>query len=140
MKNYSVLLGLTLLASCRQETPAPTGLAGEWHVQKYDLSSYSATGTLLSRLVSPGGETENIIITDSTVAYFSDMSVGPGPPTPGRWVTRKYTRLGDTLRYDQWRYALIRTLTSTSLTLYTSSKQAIPAYYQESDVYYTRVR
>jgi hypothetical protein len=141
MKNYYVLLlGLALLTGCQQETPAPTGLAGEWHLQTYDFSSYSATGALLSHLVSPGGKTENIIITDSTVAYFSTISNSSGPPTPGRWVTRTYTRRGDTLRYDQWRYDLLRMLTSTSLTLHTSSKQATPAYYQESDSYYTRVR
>jgi hypothetical protein len=143
MKKLSVLLGLALLTGCKKETEAPTGLAGEWHLQTYDFSDYSAAGNLLTHLVSPGGDgdRQNIIITDSTVAYFSDMSIGPGPtPTAGKWVARKYTRVGDTLRYDQWRYDVIVKLTSTDLTLHTSSKQATPSYYQESDSYYTRVR
>jgi hypothetical protein len=141
MKKLSVLLGLVLLASCQKETEGPTGLAGEWHLQTYDFSDYSAAGDLLTHLVSPGGDGQNIIITDSTVAYFSDMSIGPGPtPAPGKLIARKYTRVGDTLRYDQWRYDVIVKLTSTDLTLHTSSKQAMPSYYQESDSYYTRVR
>ena len=140
MKRLVVVVGL-LLASCQQrEQVAPSGLAGEWHLQTYDLSSYSATGALLSHLVSPGGDTQSILITDSTVSYFSNVTNSPGPPPLGRWVSRKYTRLGDTLRYDKWRYDLIVTLTSTALTLHTSSKQATPTYYQEFDSYYTRVR
>jgi hypothetical protein len=142
MKKLSVLLGLALLTSCHKETEAPTGLASEWHLQTYDFSDYSAAGDLLSHQVSPGGDgdQQNIIITDSTSAYLSYMSNGPGPPSPPKWVTRKYTRVGDTLRYDQWRYDVIVKLTSTDLTLHTSSKQATPSYYQESDSYYTRVR
>jgi hypothetical protein len=144
MHKLYVLLTLTLLASCQKAKEAPTGLAGEWHLETYDFSSYSATGTLLSHQVSPGGEgnRQNIIITDSTIAYFSDMSIGPGPDlTPGEWVARKYTRQGDTLRYvDNGQRNIIVTLTSTALTLHTSSKQTTPSYYQESDSYYTRVR
>ena len=145
MKKLSVLLALTLLTSCKKEEPAPTspatGLAGEWHLQTYDFSDYSATGALQSHLISAGGDTQNIIITDSTVAYFSNVTNSPGPPPPGQWVARRYTRLGDTLRYDKYgRSDIVVTLTSTNLTLHTSSKQATPSYYQESDSYYTRVR
>jgi hypothetical protein len=84
MKKLYVLVALALLASCQKKTEAPTGLAGEWHLQTYDFSSYSATGALLSHQVSPGGDgdRQNIIITDSTIAYFSDMSIDPGPTPP----------------------------------------------------------
>jgi hypothetical protein len=140
MKKLSLLLGLALLTSCHKETEAPTGLIGEWHLQTYDFSSYSAAGDLLSHTVSPGGDAQNIIITDSTVAFYSEYTNSPSPPSAPQWVARKYARVGDTLRYDQWRYDVIVTLTSTALTLHSSTKQATPSYYQESDSYYTRVR
>jgi hypothetical protein len=141
MKKLWVLLGLALLTSCHKETEGPTGLTGEWHLQTYTFSDYSAAGDLLSHTSSPGGDAQNIIITDSTVAFYSESTNSPGPtPTTGKWVARKYTRVGDTLRYDQWRYDVIVTLTSTALTLHNSTKQATPAYYQESDSYYTRVQ
>jgi hypothetical protein len=143
MKKLSVLLVLALLTGCKKETEAPTGLAGEWHLRAYDFSDYSAAGDLLSHQVSPGGDEnlQNIIITDSTIAYFSYMSNGPLPPQPAKWVPRKYTRQGDTLRYvDNGQRNVIVKLTSTDLILHTSSKRATPSYYQESDSYYTRVR
>jgi hypothetical protein len=98
-------------------------------------------GIYYSHTSSPGGDAQNIIITDSTVAFYSEFTNSPGPtPTTGKWVARKYTRVGDTLRYDKWRYDVIVKLTSTALTLHNSTKQATPSYYQESDSHYTRVR
>jgi hypothetical protein len=97
MKKLLVFLGLVSLTGCHKEKQAPSGLTGEWHLQTYDFSSYSAAGDLLSHTVSPGGDTQNIIITDTTVAFYSEYTNSPGPPPAPTWDARKYTRVGDTL-------------------------------------------
>jgi hypothetical protein len=105
---------------------------------------YDLDGRLRSEQTSPSGPNNKLIVTDSTIAYYSDISIGPGPgPTPGQWVVRRYSLQGDTIRYVNYgRPEVIKELSAHRLVLHHPDRlfitPGISTSYSESDVTYTR--
>gem|GEM_PF-6126073 len=143
MKATVALTALISLVGCQKATTNPTTtLLGDWYQQQVTFYDYDSTGKLIQQQTTPAGTNNKIIITDSTVIRFSDISGGPGPTMPGKWVASPYFLRGDTIYYDHVKNArptLIKALTPQTLTLRISNK-AYPtaAGYLEYDEYYIR--
>ena len=140
-KRYLSLLLLSLISCKKDSDESAITLLGEWHVHQHTSYFYSPTGTLLSQSTSPGGATEKLLVTDSTLTFLPTLYADPAPGTPvPPPFAQKYTLHGDTIRLaKQARYLLITTLTSSTLTLHRSDKAyTTAAGYAEGDTSYKR--
>ncbi|MDF7815178.1 hypothetical protein [Hymenobacter sp. YC55] len=146
--SLSLLLVLAgLIIGCQKgNTPpsTPALLPGDWYQQQVTFYHYALDGTLQSQQTSPAGPDNKLIVTDSTIAYYTTMSIGPGPgPTPGRWVVRRYSLQGDTIRYENFgRPEVIQEISAHRLVLHHPGKAYInPGFstgYSDNDATYTR--
>lgn len=124
-----------------------TGLPGDWFLQRTTTYEYALNGTLTTQWTSaPSADPlyTQVIITDSTISYFSGLSdTGFGPSQPGKWVARSYVLRGDTIRYANYGQSpVIKELSAHALTLHYSDKPfvtpGVSTAYSESDEFYTR--
>ncbi|TGD77660.1 hypothetical protein [Hymenobacter wooponensis] len=147
MRLVFVLLMVGSLMSCQKDSTAASAAAllpGDWYQQSVTFYHYDLEGRLRSEQTSPSGPHNKLMVTDSTIAYYSDISSGPGPgPTPGQWVVRRYSLQGDTIRYvNDGRPEVIKEISAHRLVLHHPGRAAItPGFstgYSEHDATYTR--